>query len=1102
MALIDTLSVLFTDLVGSTESRARLGEDAADRLRRTHDELLTHAVTRCGGSVVKGLGDGILATFASAADAVAAAVAIQQAADSHGRRNPDQLLSVRVGVSVGDVSVEEQDVFGAPVVEASRLCASATGSEILVADLVRALSRGRGGFIFEPVGELELKGIAEPVPACRVAWLPLDEVPPGVEPVPLPSLLVAGETTGYVGRALVLERVAQAWASAEAGGVRVVLLAGEPGIGKTRTAAEAARSAHRQGALVLYGRCDEDLAVPYQPFVEALDWYSAHAATPLLGRLPGELRRLLPELAGRVARLPPSVATDPRSEEHRLFEAVTSWLVEVSRVSGLVLVVDDLHWAEKATLLLLLHLLRAATATEGDPARLLIIANYRDTDIDRTHPLSGLVGDLRRLPGVERVPLDGLTAEEITAFIETAAGHELDEPAQLLARALHAETEGNPFFIGEVLRHLIETGQVRRQADRWVVAVDPEHLAVPEGVRDVVGRRLSRLSENANAVLSVAAVLGRDVELEVLLPLVDATENAVIEALDEAVRARLLEEMGPDRYRFGHALVRSTLYDELSATRRRRLHRRVADVLEKVRPDDVVALSYHAVEGGPEGGDVSRAVRYTIAAGDQALAGRAAAEAEARYRQALELLEDGGDDESPLALTAVVGLGEALRDQAKPAFRETLLTASRRALAAGYTDLLVRAVLANHRGTASVAGGTDTERVELIEAALAEVGEQPTRQRARLLANLAGEVAFSDRRSERVALADEAEAIARSLGDATLVAWVICRSGYSLLTPHRWSTLPHRLAEATELADRSGDPSLRVQARMYWSLTLLTAGEATRSYQVIEDALGIAEAEASPLLAWAVRNYRIKHLILAGHFDRGEAEDQACLELGRAAGAPDAEVWWVAVMSPLVWLRLEAGSWADLLGSYAEQYPNTPEWRAGHAWFLAEAGRFDEARTVVADLAVDLDALVDGSLPFHSLVALAWASSLLGDSEVARRVEATLTPYEGAWSHYTTGSTGPVVFALGLCAETHGDLDLAVDRMDRGLAALELHGWLASVTMYSLYLAKVLLRRTGPGDRERALAILAKVGRDATRIGAPKVAAQAAELANRARSGR
>jgi class 3 adenylate cyclase len=265
---VGTRSVLFTDLVGSTELRVRLGEEAADALRRTHDALLSDAITRHGGSVVKGLGDGVMATFESAADGVAAAVAVQQAADAHGRRQPSEAIGVRVGLSIGDVSTEEGDVFGVPVVEAARLCAAATGGEILAAELVRALARGRGGFAFEPMGDLELKGLAEPVPACRVLWEPLlERAEASGAAVPIPAPLAGALTTVYVGRDELRARLAEEWQAARTGAPRTVLLAGEPGVGKTRTAAELSRAAFADGALVLFGRCDEDLGVPYQPFV-------------------------------------------------------------------------------------------------------------------------------------------------------------------------------------------------------------------------------------------------------------------------------------------------------------------------------------------------------------------------------------------------------------------------------------------------------------------------------------------------------------------------------------------------------------------------------------------------------------------------------------------------------------------------------------------------------------------------------------------------------------------------------------------------------------------------------------------------------------------
>jgi class 3 adenylate cyclase len=236
-----TATVLFTDLVGSTALRSRLGEQAAEELRRRHDHLLTGAVATHHGQVVKGLGDGVMATFAGASDGVAAAVAIQQAIDRHNRSaaGPEQ-LTVRIGLSAGDVSFEEGDCFGTPVIEAARLCAAASGGQVLASEMVRWLVRG-GGHRFSPLGALDLKGLAEPVPTCEVAWEPLRAS------VPLPSLLTdVGRI--FVGRNDELDRLEQLWKEAVAGERRVALVAGEPGVGKTRLGAELARKAHDEGA--------------------------------------------------------------------------------------------------------------------------------------------------------------------------------------------------------------------------------------------------------------------------------------------------------------------------------------------------------------------------------------------------------------------------------------------------------------------------------------------------------------------------------------------------------------------------------------------------------------------------------------------------------------------------------------------------------------------------------------------------------------------------------------------------------------------------------------------------------------------------------------
>ncbi len=1084
---IGTRSVLFTDLVGSTEQRVRLGEDAADSLRRAHDVLLVEAVTAHGGTVVKGLGDGIMVTFESAADAVAAAVAVQQAVDRYGRRVPEHAFSVRIGVSIGDVSTERGDVFGVPVVEASRLCDIATGGEILAAELVRALARGRGGFVFEPMGDLELKGLPEHVPVCRVLWEPLVETPLGDAgaAVPIAPALLGSIATTYVGREQLRDRLVEVFHTARAGACRTVLLAGEPGVGKTRTAAELARTAFGEGALVLFGRCDEGLGVPYQPFVEALEHYVAHAEAPVLGRLPGELRRLVPDLGAGVSELQQPVASDPASEEHRLFEACASWLVLAARAggAGLVLVLDDIHWATRPTLSLMQHVVRSA-CHEGSP--LLVLATYRDTDVDRAHPLAANIGDLRRLPGVDRFTVDNLSSTEVEALIAAAAGHDLDEPTRHLADVIYAETEGNPFFVGEVLRHLVETGGVRREGERWVIA-DPDHVAIPEGVRDVVGRRLNRLSPEANEVLSVAAVIGRDFDVAALVAVASADDDAVLDALDEAVRARLVEEIDVDRYRFAHALVRTTLHDEQSATRRRRLHRRVADVLEKLRPDDVRALAYHCTEGGPDGGNVTRAVRYTLAAAEESLTARAFADAEARFRSALELLEDAEDVVTADWVAALCGLGEAQRDQGDPGFRETLLDASRRAIELEHVDLVVRAVLANTRGFASIVGGIDVERLEAIERALEHVGPAPSPRRARLLGQLASELTFSGQDERRLHLADEAEAMARSLDDDVLLGDVLVATGYACISSYRWERLVDRSAEATRLADASGDPTQRVVARVFDSAALLTAGRLDESGRVTREMIEIADAEGSPLIRWIALSNSTRLAALAGRLDEAEAINDAALARAQELGQHDGQQWWAAALVGLAWLRGSAGAYADAAADFAEQYPLAQVWRSAQAWLLSEAGRHDEARAVLRDFAIDPVQMTVEPWPFCSSAQLALAAFNLDDAELGARVLESIADHPTCWPHYYLMVFGPASWTLGLAKSATGAHDEAITDLEETLAVLVEHELHAHIPTLRLHLATVLSRRGAPGDSARATELVADARIGALAIGAAGV---------------
>lgn len=923
---------------------------------------------------------------------------------------------------------------------------------------------------------------------------PGGRIRPAARGVPFPRLLLAGPAVDYVGRSELMACLQAAREQAAAGACRVVLLSGEPGVGKTRTAAEVARAAFDDGAIVLYGRCDEEAAVPYQPFAEVLDWYTAHVAEPLLGRHPGELPRLQPLLPARVSGLTAPVSSDPRSEEYLLFEATRSWLVELARQQPLVLVLDDLHWAAKPVLSLLRHIVRAA-ASERDPVPLLVLGTYRDTEVDRTHPLGGVMADLRRVQAVERWTVVGLSLAEVEEFVARSVGQDLDHDSRRLAESLHQDTEGNPFFIDEVLRHLVETGTVRHADDRWVMA-DHSPVTVPETVRDVIGRRLGRLSADANEALTVAAVLGQNFEVEVLAALTDLPEGRLLDALDEGSSARLVEETDADRYRFCHALVRHTLAEGLSATRRRRLHRRVAEALEKLRAGDVVALAFHFTEAGPEGADTSRAVHYTLAAAEQALEARALADAETRFSNALQLLAGPAQRHAPERLRALCGLGEAQRDQGNSGFRITLLEAARLAEAAGEAALLVRAALSNSRGVPSVIGGFDEERVAVTEAALDVVGSTSSAERARLLAQLAAEISFTHDDRRRLALSDEAEEMARALGDSSLLAWVLNRTGYAAFSHQRVKRLVARGEEATLLSDATGDPSQRVLSRYFWSAALLTVGDLAEFTRVTEQMLAVAN-DAAPTLQWLALVTQARLSMLDGDVIGVRRINDDAFRLAQDLGEPDGAAWWAATLCPLEWHRGALGQMLEVLSVGVDQYPDEQAWRIGYILALALVGRTADARDVLNANPLRLDELPDHVFPFFNAQMVAFIAFHLDDRHLAAQTAELLRPHGQCWAHQYAATIGPVSFAEAVCAAATGDLDAAVtlfEETEQRLVDLDCGGVLPHLRAYY---AEILLRRGSHHDRGAATDLLQKVRRGAAQLDAPILAARADNLAAR-----
>jgi class 3 adenylate cyclase len=1089
-----TTIVLFTDLVGSTELRSRLGEGAAEELRHKHDALVVGAVEASRGHLVKNLGDGIMATFGGASDAVAAAVAIQQAI---GRLNRSSAapLEVRIGISGGDVVFEGEDCFGTPVIEAARLCGAALGGQILASEMVRWLARGGEG-TFTPLGNVELKGLPEPVPTVEVGWEPLAQ-----SSVPLPTFLTdIGRI--FVGRDGELERLGQLWKEATAGELRVALVAGEPGVGKTRLAAELARMVHDQGATVLAGRCDEDLGVPYQPFVEALRHFVDHAAdlSERLGRYGGELARLVPELSVRIPGLSAPIRSDPEMERYRLFDAVAAWLTATSTEEPVLLVLDDLQWAAKPTLMLLRHV---ATAAAG--GRVLVLGTYRDTELTHDHPLLEVVPDLRRQGGVARLSLTGLDDVGVAALVEQASGRALDEAGLALARAVYEETEGNPFFVREVLRHLAETGAVEREAGTWTTRLPVDQLGIPEGVRDVVGRRLARLSEETNRVLRVASVAGPEFELGVVQAAGDLSEETLLGAIEEAADARVVTEVSAGRLRFAHALVRATLYESLTTARQVALHRRTAEAIERIHEaaldDYVPALAHHWAKASAPVTDTTRAVEYARRAADRALAQLAHDEAARYYASGLDLLDAGGaPPNDPRRVELLIGRGEAQRRGGDPGYRQTLLDAAHLAEQLGDGVALARAALANTLGYLWTAFSVDTDRIEVLESAIAATGEDDPALRARLLATLGLELTWQPDPTRRVDLSEEALQVARTVQDPATLAHVLLARDYTITDPmnaaERFDATSELLAIAEQLG---GDPVMASRAlslRFKAAMELPDVAEAERSL-VRNEALVIELGQ--PVLTYFVLHHRATLAFLRGDPD-AEQLHSAAEQLGRSiAGEEVLSAPMIFSLGRVFWPRIAQGRAGELEETFrllAERVPGS-FFKALHAIILAEAGQIDAATELFDGFAAQGFAFPRNNaawIMFEAECARLCAS--LDRADCAPLLRPMLEDYADQFvlAAFAGHLGGSVSLYLGLLATTVGDWS---DAEARFAAAAATHQRIRAPILLActrLEWARMLLARAEPKDGDRADEFLHQALATARELGLAKIEREAVGL--------
>jgi class 3 adenylate cyclase len=901
---------------------------------------------------------------------------------------------------------------------------------------------------------------AEVVPAEeRAAANPLDRLAAGV----------------FVGRDQELGHLRSAFDDSLSGRGRILMLVGEPGIGKTRTAEELATYARLRGAQVLWGRCYEGEGAPaYWPWVQIIRAY-VHDREPgtLMSEMgPGaaDIAEVVSEVRERLPGLPKPPELEPEQARFRLFDSITTFFKNASQGQPLALVVDDLHWADRPSLLLLQFL-----AKELAPSRLLLLGTYRDVELGRQHPLEQTLAELARSELSERVLLRGLGAADVARFIELSAGR---MPPEALVEAVYRETEGNPFFVHEVVQLLQSDGRLESAE-----AVESWSLEIPQGVRQVVGRRLSSLSEECNRVLGIASVIGREFELPVLAEVSELAEDAVLELLEQAEGARIVGDLpaASRSYRFSHALIRETLYEEIRTTRRLRLHRRIAEATEtlyavKLEPR-LAELAYHFCEAA-SGGDVTKAVDYAVRAAERETGLLAYEEAASQYERALTALEASEPVDESRRCELLLALGEAQSSSGTlPQFRETFRRALEIARQIGSPEQFARAALGLGAGMFSETPGiVDEALVSALEEALELLGTDESGLRARVMSRLASEIRWHEHSDPRESLCNEAIEMARRVGDRGALAWALVISNFVFRS---YEDPARRLAiaeEIVELAQESGDKHAEFHGRSLRIVHLIALGDADGIDRESEIISGLADELRQPYPLGIAAGVRACRALWQGDL----AEARRLSWEGRGLRLiVQGELANQVFNLQLYFLRRLQGRLAEALPALRagiSRFSANPIWRCLLACAHAETGNEGEARREFDELAEDdFSALRDDVNYLFDLGLLAEVCAALRDEKRAALLHGRLSSYKGRYLPATSIVTaGSFARSLALLAATMHRWDDAVRHIEEAIEVdkkMRAWGWLPRT---QCDYARILLDRGGPGDRRKALDLLAE----------------------------
>ncbi|WP_204800646.1 protein kinase domain-containing protein [Mycobacterium riyadhense] len=888
--------------------------------------------------------------------------------------------------------------------------------------------------------------------------------------------------SGFVGREREIQALRAAIDDVVGRRGRTVLVSGESGIGKTRLASEAAAYAALRGAQVLWGRCYAGAGAPaYWPWVQVIrDYARDHDAETVasdLGSGAFEIAQIVSEVRERIPEIPESPTLDSEQARFRLFDSVSRFLVGASNRQPLAIFLEDLHQADRPSLMLLAFVVR-----ELARSRVFLLCTYRDDELPGEHFLNEVLTALSKERGYAGIRLRGLSDQHVRAMLEAVLQQPLERRDELtLADTVCRESEGNPYFTEEIIRHLIDSEVLDWRDGRWVIRIrDGEGLGIPRGIREAVSHRLEKLPAETRELLSTAAVIGREFDLQILTHVSGLEAGAVLTRMQPALEGAIVRATGePGGYVFAHGATPDALYDDLPALRRSQLHTAAGEALEQIYEDRIEshlsAIAYHFAKAAPRG-DIAKAADYAWWAGERAAATYAYEDAVSLYATSLRLFDTLSEVVPQRRCDLLLALGDAQwrageAEGARKTFGEAAVTARELAL----NDHYARAALGYGGGPGgfSITDRADERLIAMLAEALGVLPARDSALRVTVLARLALELRCKGDLKDADRASAQAIEMAERVGDTKILLLAMHSRQWSTLGPDRIDEAIASGEEMVRLARIVGDRDMEFEGHHLRLIALAQLGDFHAVDEEIAECDRLAGDLRQPRYLWQAAVFRTMRALMQGRFKESERLAQTALTIGQRARREVAAVVFGAQSFLTRFADGSLGQLRDAGREAAARYGQA--WPSAYVWLLTEIGQIDEARSRFAELTANgFEALRRSGDSLTSICALSIASVAIGDRDAASNLYELLLPYEDRCTLFLAGAgcLGSNHAFLGLAAAAAARHQDAAHHFELALVRNAEMGCDYVTPRVCYEYARTLLSRSEPADREKAMDLI------------------------------